>query len=84
MSRFPTYAETEVTLRDALPCPDCDCLHRSVKVVAFLDDDGEMRVSHFRLNCGKQPVVNLERPELPPEDDDEFTDDDEFYGSVDD
>lgn len=62
MAKFPTYRQTEKILKDALPCVNCDCQHRTARVNVMLDGD-TLRVTHFRLNCGKVGLVDLEQEE---------------------
>ena len=67
MAKFPTFRQADKLLKDAIPCVGCDCLHRSADVNVFLDED-TLRVKHFRLNCGKMPLVDLTQPdEVTPE-----------------
>ena len=67
MAKYPTFRQTERTLKNALPCTDCDCQHRAVTVNVFLDDD-TLRVTHYKLNCGKMPLVDLTIDETQEDD----------------
>jgi hypothetical protein len=58
MIKYPTFRQTEKTLKDALPCTNCTCDHTAATVNVFLDGD-TLRVTHFRLNCGKTALVDL-------------------------
>jgi len=72
MAKFPTYRQVERILKNALPCVSCDCHHRAATVNVFLDED-TLRVTHYRLNCGKLPLVDLTVDETDDQEDDVVT-----------
>lgn len=65
MADFPTFRQAEKRIKDAIPCEVCNCQHKAARVNVFLDEDGTLRVSHFRLSCGKVPLVSLEEKNEP-------------------
>lgn len=65
MADFPTFRQAEKRIKDALPCEVCNCQHRAARINLFLDEDGTLRVTHLRLNCGKVPLISLEQKAEP-------------------
>ena len=58
MIEYPSFKSAEKTIKAALPCDGCDCQHVSARVNVYLDGD-TLRVTHFRLGCGREPMVDL-------------------------
>jgi hypothetical protein len=58
MKKYPTLRQAEKLIKAAVPCDDCDCQHYAARLNVFRDGDS-IRVTSFRLGCGKVGLVDL-------------------------
>ncbi|KPK43083.1 MAG: hypothetical protein AMJ65_06825 [Phycisphaerae bacterium SG8_4] len=72
--KYPTLRQAEKILKAAIPCDTCDCQHFSARLNIYRDND-TIRVTGYRLGCGKMGLVDLGSEDSPEVEEEDAADD---------